>query len=87
MKNPFHFGQRVMVPHASHSRMITEIVSDTKIRILDLVEITERQRRDWLRSGVKGEFKFIPGLVIDIEGVKDWDTEMAAFEARIRKTA
>lgn len=73
-KNPFVFGQRVLVPHTrSGARMITEIVDAEHIRVLDIVEITERQRADWLRTPIKGEFKFVPGMVVSIEGVQLWD--------------
>lgn len=82
-KNPFSFGQRVMVPGRSSSRIITEVVDDKHIRVLDIVEMTDRQRADWTRSGVKGEFKLIPGMVVSIEGVQDWDEYMHAFEERI----
>ena len=65
-----------MVPGRSSSRIITEVVDDKRIRVIDLVEITDRQRADWTRSTVKGELKFIPGMVINIDGVEDWKTAM-----------
>lgn len=83
IRNPFKFGQRVMVPGRSSSRIITEVVDDKNIRVLDIVEMSERQRADWTRNGVKGEFKLIPGMVVNIEGVVDWDDYMIAFEKHI----
>jgi hypothetical protein len=76
--NPFVFGQRVLVPNTrSGARMITEIVDAEHIRVLDIVEITDRQRADWLRTPIKGELKFVPGMVVSTEGVEDWDAYMA----------
>ena len=67
--NPFKFGDSVMIPGASSGRLVTEIIGHNKIRVLNIVEITPAQRADWLRTPVKGEFVFIPGLVVSVDGV------------------
>lgn len=67
--NPFKFGDSVMIPGANRALLVTEVISHDKIRVLNIVEITPAQRADWLRAPVKGEFVFIPGLVVSVDGV------------------
>ena len=53
--------------------MVVEVIGNDKIRVLDIPEITDRQKTDWLRTPIKGEFKFVPGMVVSTEGVTLWD--------------
>jgi hypothetical protein len=72
-KNMFRFGDCVYVPGRSSSRLVVEIISDDKIKVMDLVEITPAQRADWTRTLIKGELRLVPGLIVDITDVMLWD--------------
>lgn len=68
--NKFKFGDRVIVPGCTSSRLVTEVIGDSKIRVCDLVEITPKQRAEWTAPPLRGQLKFIPGMVIQTRGIK-----------------
>lgn len=68
--NQFKVGDKVDVPDTrSGSRYVTEIVSATKIRVLDVVAPSPATIATWLRMA---KHDSCPGMVVSIQGVKYW---------------